>query len=382
MHTDKDGALSEQELRLDTPAKVAAVAERLKALGVSSPEIDGVMEPHPLAHGVAGREQALRDCSACHGERSRLGGAYTLAAFLPGGTPPRPPDGGKVELNGTVTPMPGGGLELRADGEALPGGLHVLGRSREETTNLIGFAVFLLVFALVAIHGGARLFTGLRSPRTPTEGHMKEVYAFGRYERIWHWTMALSGMGLILTGLRIHLGGERWLLGLGATVTLHNALAVVLMANAFLSLFYHLATAAIRTFLPEPKGLLARVLEHLEYQTRGIFRGGPEPEQREGQKLNPLQQLTYLALLNLLFPFQIVSGILVWAVGHWPAFGTALGGLSVIAPVHNLGAWLFLTFFILHAYLVTTGRTVGEHFRAMATGYQLVDPGPDSPEGA
>jgi thiosulfate reductase cytochrome b subunit len=154
------------------------------------------------------------------------------------------------------------------------------------------------------------------------------------------------------------------------------------MLNAFLSLFHHIATAAIRTFLPEPKGLLGRILEHLEYQTRGIFRGGPHPHEQKGQKLNPLQQLTYLALLNLLFPLQIVTGILIWAVGHWPAVGATLGGLAVVAPVHNLGAWLFLTFFVLHAYLVTTGRTVGEHFRAMATGYQFVDAGPDSPEGA
>ncbi len=236
----------------------------------------------------------------------------------------------------------------------------------------------------MALHGLARLVLHLRSPR-PAAGHghgLREVYAFGWYERIWHWTMALSGVGLILTGLDIHAGGWRWPLGLAGAVTLHNALAIVLMVNAFLSLFYHLATAAIRSFLPAPQGLLGRVLEHLEYQTRGIFRGGPHPELQQGQKLNPLQQLTYLALLNLLFPLQIGTGILIWAVGHWPAAGAALGGLSVIAPLHNLGAWLFLAFFILHVYLVTTGRTVGEHLKAMTTGYQLVEPGPDSPEGA
>ena len=117
-------------------------------------------------------------------------------------------------------------------------------------------------------------------------------------------------------------------------------------------------------------------------ELRGIFRGGPHPGQRAGEKLNPLQQLTYLALLNLLFPLQIGTGVLVWAVGHWPQVAAALGGLSVIAPLHNLGAWLFLSFFTLHVYLVTTGRTLGEHLRAMATGYQLVEPEPDEPQGA
>jgi len=27
---------------------------------------------------------------------------------------------------------------------------------------------------------------------------------FGRYERLWHWTMALSGIALIVTGLEVH----------------------------------------------------------------------------------------------------------------------------------------------------------------------------------
>ena len=56
-----------------------------------------------------------------------------------------------------------------------------------------------------------------------------------------------------------------------------TGLAVVLVVNAGLSLFYHLSTAAIRTFLPAPRGLLGRVLAHLRYQTRGIFLGDPDP---------------------------------------------------------------------------------------------------------
>jgi thiosulfate reductase cytochrome b subunit len=383
LDSDHDGQLSEAELRLDTPAKVAVVAGRLKALGVADPVVDGVMEPHPLAHGVAGKETALRDCDACHGASSRLSGDYLLATYLPGGVPPRPPQGGRVELAGSVGPAPGGGLELRRDPDDPAAGLHILGRSREAVTNDIGLALFVLVFLGVTLHGLTRLVLARFRPRgAHAPEPLARVYAFGRYERIWHWTMAVSGVGLILTGLEIHRAGWRWPLGLPAAVTLHNALAVVLMVNALFSLFYHLATAAIRGFLPEPHGFLARVLEHLEYQTRGIFRGGPHPGQSAGQKLNPLQQLTYLALLNVLFPLQIATGVLIWAVGHWPAVGTALGGLTAIAPLHNLGAWLFLSFFFLHAYLVTTGRTVGEHLFAMTTGYQLVSQDPTKPEGA
>jgi thiosulfate reductase cytochrome b subunit len=367
LDADRDGALSPAELRLDTPAKAAVIAERLRALGVVDPRIDGVMEPHPLAHGVAGRDRALRDCGACHGEGSRLEGAYPIAAFLPGGVPPRPPERGSVELAGTLV-ADGAGLALEREPGALPG-LHVLGRAREATLDGAGLIVFALVLAGVLVHGAARLVLRRRRPSTP-DLPSREVYAFGRYERLWHWTMAVSGVGLIATGVAVRAGAGA---GLAAAVAVHNALAIVLMVNASLSLFWHVTTAAIRTFLPEPHGLLGRILEHLEYQTRGIFRGRPDPGRPEGQKLNPLQQLTYLALLNLLFPLQIATGALIWAVGHWPGVAAALGGLSVIAPLHDLGAWLFLAFFTLHVYLVTTGRTAGEHLRAMVTGYQRVD---------
>ncbi len=207
---------------------------------------------------------------------------------------------------------------------------------------------------------------------------VRAEYAFGRYERLWHWTMAAAGLGLVVNGLSIRAGGG----GLAGKAEVHNVLAVVLIVNAGLSLFYHLSTAAIRSFLPEPRGLLGRILAHLRYQTRGIFYGDPDPAHADAHKLNPLQQLTYLALLNVLFPLQIATGVLIWAVGHWPSVAVALGGLSVVAPLHDLGAWLFLAFFTLHVYLVTTGRTVGEHLRAMATGYRQVAGAPDAPQGS
>ena len=153
------------------------------------------------------------------------------------------------------------------------------------------------------------------------------------------------------------------------------------MANAFLGFFYHGVTAAIRNFIPASNGLVRRLLEHLEYQTRGIFYGNPHPKNAPGSKLNPLQQLTYLALLNFLFPLQIASGVIMWALGEWPSLGSTIGALTLVAPIHNFGSWLFLTFLVLHVYLVTTGRTPAEHVRSMLSGYRDVEPIVD-PENA
>ena len=95
----------------------------------------------------------------------------------------------------------------------------------------------------------------------------------------------------------------------------------------------------------------------MTYQSRGIFYGESAPERTPpGQKLNPLQQLTYLALLNVLFPLQIVTGAAHLGGRQLAGGGRARwAGSRYVAPLHNLGAWLFLSFFVLHVYLVTTG---------------------------
>lgn len=377
---NKDGRLDELELRLDGRLKVEMVAGRLAAAGVADPAIDGVLTVYPLAHGVSTRDQALRDCQGCHAEGSRMGGEFLVAGYLPGGTPPKPREGTPAGLAGTLAPDAEGRLVLRASDGASPGDLHVLGHARQGATNTIGFGLFTAIFVGVLGHGLLRVLT--RGKRAGHGGHPEapKAYVFGRYERLWHWTMALSGVFLIWSGLEIHRAGTPWLLDLGGAISLHNAFAVVLMLNAFLALFYHLATKAIRNFIPAPQGLVGRILEHMTYQSRGIFYGGPHPTNAPGHKLNPLQQLTYLALLNVLFPLQIVTGLLIWSVGHWPDVAAAVGGLATLAPLHNFGSWLFLSFFVLHVYLVTTGRTPTEHLESMITGYQPVEGGAAAPE--
>jgi thiosulfate reductase cytochrome b subunit len=260
----------------------------------------------------------------------------------------------------------------------------VLGHSRQAWTNRLGFLLFLAVVLGVALHGGARLYLRLlvrrRHPAGEAHAPAGREYVFGRYERLWHWTMAAAGVALMATGVVVHNAGWAGARALTLAVNVHNVAAVVLLVNAGLSLFHHLVTRAIRQFIPHPHGLLQRALEHLDYQSRGIFIGDPHPH-HPGHKLNPLQQVTYLSLLGVLFPLQIATGLLVWAVGLWPQLAAAIGGLALVAPVHNLGAWLFLSFFVLHTYLVTTGPELGEHLRSMVTGFRSV-PADTHPQGA
>jgi len=198
----------------------------------------------------------------------------------------------------------------------------------------------------------------------------KRVYLYSAYQRIWHWLQALIIILLLLTGLEIHAPESFPVFGFAAAVAVHSVLGFLLIANALFGLFYHLTTGRIREYLPEPHDFFTMAGRQALYYVRGIFRGDPHPLQRRpGHKLNPLQQVTYLAILNILLPLQTLTGLLIWGLQYSPEWAGALGGLAVLGPAHTLIAWLFGAFLVLHVYLTTTGHTPTAHLRAMIAGW-------------
>ncbi len=202
---------------------------------------------------------------------------------------------------------------------------------------------------------------------------MKRVEIYTPFERVWHWLQALTILMLLVTGLEIHAPGKVDLLGFARAASVHEALALFTIANAFLSLFYHLATGAIRQFFPQPRDFFSLAIAQVAYYTRGIFSGAPHPfEHDPAHKLNVLQQVTYLGVLNLVLPLQVATGILMWKASAWAGLVDRLGGLHAVATVHVLCAWVFGAFVVMHVYLTTTGRTPLAHIRAMLSGWEEV----------
>jgi thiosulfate reductase cytochrome b subunit len=179
---------------------------------------------------------------------------------------------------------------------------------------------------------------------------------------------------LLFTGLIIHKPHFFGMFSFPYVVSLHNVLGFILVTNAVLSLFYHLASGEIRQYLPEPKGFIANTLAQMMYYSRGIFAGKPHPlEKTKENKLNPLQQVTYLVILNILLPAQIITGILIWGLQRWPHIAAELGGLPMLALVHTLAAWAFAAFIVMHIYLTTTGHTPTAGIKSMIVGWDEVE---------
>ena len=60
-------------------------------------------------------------------------------------------------------------------------------------------------------------------------------------------------------------------------VQVHNVLGFLLIANAFLGLFYYVTTGTIRQYLPEPHDFVSLSVRQAWFYLRGMFRGEPHP---------------------------------------------------------------------------------------------------------
>jgi thiosulfate reductase cytochrome b subunit len=252
------------------------------------------------------------------------------------------------------------------------GGRYVFGHNRANWADWIGAIAFAGVLTGVAAHGGLRAYAAIRTPRPPALA--RRVYMYAVYERFWHWLQSLVIVLLLFTGLIIHRPDIFAVFSFRHVVLTHNVLAAILVVNAALSLFYHLASGEIRQFLPRPYGFFDQAIVQARYYLTGIFKGAAHPfEKTPERKLNPLQQFTYIAILNVLLPLQVLTGALMWGAQQWPAAAATFGGLPLLAPVHSLCAWLFGAFIVAHVYLTTTGRAPLTSINAMIDGWDEVE---------
>jgi thiosulfate reductase cytochrome b subunit len=198
----------------------------------------------------------------------------------------------------------------------------------------------------------------------------KKVMIFKRFERFWHWTQAALIMVLLFSGFEIH--GSYRILGFEDAVTLHRAMAWSLVTLWVFAIFWHLTTGEWKQYIPT----LEKVDAMVKYYLLGIFIRAPHPFKATVlKKHNPLQRLAYLFMWVVISP-------MIWATGWAYLFYAKWGDwgldqyltLEDVAFFHAVGAFMMLTFLIVHIYLITTGKTVWSHMKAMITGWEEIEP--------
>ena len=374
--TNHDSVLDEVELKIDNDAKRDLIARRLSALGLDNVRIAGRMQPYSINHNVTRGEWAVNECTACHSEDSRLTASIQLAAYVPGGVMPTFVES-NVAYHGSLNIDDDGALHFTPDPRAE--GLYIFGSSRLAWLDWLGALFFVGTLLGVAGHGTLR-YINARKQAHP-DIRLKKVYMYSGYERFWHWLQMIAIVTLLLTGLVIHRPDMFGAFNFRYMVAVHNVLAAILVTNAALSLFYHLVSGEIKRYIPRPRGFFDQAIVQARFYLKGIFKGEAHPfEKTPEKKFNPLQQITYFGLLNILLPLQVITGILMWGAQKWPQGAEALGSLPWLGPFHSLVAWMLGAFIVAHVYLTTTGPTVFTALKAMIDGWEEIEVTHDNEE--
>jgi thiosulfate reductase cytochrome b subunit len=367
---DGDGSLSLSEQRINSPEKESLIAGRLATLGLGNPRIAGQVQPYSINHNVTRGEWAVNDCQSCHSDGSRMTQPIKLADYVPAGVQPEFVTDTNVPATGELYTDESGALYY----QPIPKNenLYVFGNDRVSWVDWFGGLFFLAVLAGVGGHGTLRYLASRRKPKH--EVSTEKVYMYAAYERFWHWLQTVGIVLLLFTGLVIHRPDLFGALSFRHMVTVHNVLAAILAVNAGLSLFYHLTSGQIKQYIPRPRGFFDDAIVQAKFYLQGIFKGEAHPfEKIPEKKMNPLQQVTYFGILNVLLPLQGLTGILMWGAQRWPGAADLFGGLPFLAPFHTLIAWTFAAFIVGHVYLTTTGHEPLEGIRGMVTGWEEVE---------
>lgn len=193
----------------------------------------------------------------------------------------------------------------------------------------------------------------------------QRVYLFKVFERLWHWSQAALIIFMLVSGFEIH--GTYTVFGFEKAVDYHVVAAWTLVGVWVFAIFWHLTTGEWRQYIPT----FERIVAISNYYASGIFKGEPHPfKPTTQQKHNPLQRLTYLAILTLLSPLIWVTGWLYLFYADWARWGISSLQLEWVAMGHTVGAFLMLAFLISHVYLITTGHKITSQVKAMITGWE------------
>ncbi|NWF51974.1 MAG: cytochrome b/b6 domain-containing protein [Nitrospirae bacterium] len=200
---------------------------------------------------------------------------------------------------------------------------------------------------------------------------MKRIYLHPLPIRIWHWINAFGFIILILTGANIR--NIINIFSVETAVEIHSWLGFILLANYCIWFLYYMLTLRIKIYIPplhRPIEFAKKALTQAKFYGWGIMVGDQNPHHATpDHKFNPMQQVSYLMIMALLIPVQIITGLFLWDPKLFSPIVNIIG-IQVVDTIHVF-LWVFFSaFIIVHFYLATLGHTTWAHIIAMFTGYE------------
>lgn len=228
---------------------------------------------------------------------------------------------------------------------------------------IFGVAGIIAVLAAVLVHSYMK--TKHTAKYTGEEAESK-IYLYPVPVRIWHWSNAILFLVLLITGFLSHFG----LVGKSVMKSVHGTAAMLLIAAWVFFVLLNIFSLNGKHYIIKWKGFIGRCFTQGKYYISGIMEGEKAPfEATNESKFNPVQQITYVAVVYLMIPSLIFTGMFI-------------RGSELMKTLHlalSVGAVMFLT---VHVYLCISGAYKTQILKAMIDGHHRTGTKADDREAA
>ncbi len=197
------------------------------------------------------------------------------------------------------------------------------------------------------------------------------LYLYPLWIRLWHLLNALSFLVLIVTGINLHFSGDPFVfISFKTAMTVHNITGIVMVGLYLIYISGVLFTKNRRHYSVSPRNWFRNLFVQLRFYLYGIMKGEPHPfPATEKLKFNPLQQMAYIAVMFLLMPILLVTGVFLLFPLWAPDSIMGAGGIWPMAITHTIAGFLASVFLMVHVYLGTSGETPVALFKNIITGW-------------
>jgi len=202
------------------------------------------------------------------------------------------------------------------------------------------------------------------------EKQHQPLYHYPVWIRFWHILNALLCLTLIITGLSIQFSNPSLAVRFKVAVAIHNVAGVTLSLNYLIFFLGNLFTSNGAFYIIEVKGFFKRMKQQFHYYTIGVFRRETAPfPVSSDSKFNPLQQISYVAIMYVILPLLIFSGIGLLYPEITVNSLIGISGLDYTDLLHLACGFFVTIFMFVHIYFCTFGKTFWSNFKSIIDGY-------------
>ena len=202
----------------------------------------------------------------------------------------------------------------------------------------------------------------------------ERLFLYPTWLRVWHAVNAFCFLVLLVTGISMQYSNPDWVLvRFDIAVASHNIAGITIVLAYFFYIIFFIFSSNKRHYRISFKGLIKRLAIQIRYYTYGVFKREDPPFPTSWtMKFNPLQQVTYVGVMFILFPVLILTGLALMfpEVIVDNVFG--VGGTLLTSLLHASTGFLASMFLVIHLYFATMGSTFLANFKSIVNGYHEV----------